>query len=350
MENSAALENSEELTPDVPEEENGVDIFGGSLEGPTNYDKRYISSIPPLEKGPIIAKLMPVIVDGKRKQYISVVEFPHCTGEGEKDKGRHACQQTFDRTLSSPEMDHYKKLKINMEALKKEKYAAKNAKNTAEEGKIENKIKKLDFEMKKFKPRFSGWFNFVEPGSDTIKSIKFPPSMINILNGAKETHFRAAIPSLQEKLVKRGYSAFLTAKANDNSLYWLKIYKTGEGIATKYFIDIDQNEVANDDGSTTTKPVKHPLGQGIEKLLMGKSKMNPSDLPDPISEVEERFNKFSHEEAERFVELGGGLNATPANFLKQENRSDSGNVSSDPESGEAATAPVQETAEVDDMF
>jgi hypothetical protein len=261
---------------------------------------------------PLIVKLLPEPTKGRA--YLPVNYYKYAVGPNAQTDSR---SRPSRQSLGLDEKDQEDKVKwegiMAMSAMKK-------ANPTTY--KNDPKFKAIQTLTKLFEAKEAGWAFVIEPEATTIKALKLNKSMINSLFGRKGEGQIKAIPSVVENLHKKGKSPYKI----DHQDCWLKIWKTGEGLATEYFIE-HHAEVATKVIEGETIEYKKPITLKVnEKFLSGQ--LDAADYPDPIKFDLKQV--FTPEETAEFIETQG--NVFPERFGKS-----SGGKNRDEQSDESRT-------------
>ena len=89
-----------------------------------------------------------------------------------------------------------------------------------------------------------------------IKALAVGPAVFNRIFGKDAKDNRPAIPSLFKEMSAKGLNPFLDKDPEVNKIGWVKLYKTGEGMATEYHIvPCSTSESKIVDGEELTKTV-----------------------------------------------------------------------------------------------
>ena len=302
------------------EENVKIDLHGHDPQNITKpgKDTRFITAFP---DGYENAKIVKFLHDPRKRQsYVPVTSFKHQIGpDPQKDIRMHPSLRSLGLAEHDPEADFYWD---NYEKLKELRNLGKGESEEA---------KKLNFLGKQFAPNDRGWFFFIEPDSETVQVIRAPKAILNRIFGKKATKYRPEVPSLLKEMSHKGLSPY-DLKSSEG---WVKLWKTGKGIATEYHMEMytleEQREI---DGQKAiiTKNFKAMPGKKIinNELMM-------SDFPNPLK-FEER-NAFTLEEAIQFANSGGTI--VPERFTKRTDETDEPGPD-----GEESSTPV---VSVDDI-
>jgi len=288
-----------------------TNLFGGN----TNYSKpnennsNFIFQIPGPDK-PLIVKFLG---DPRtRSRFVAMRYYPHSLGPLPTDKRSHPSLRALGVLKDDPEFNVYQS------CLKR----AKEETDTDIQ-------KALRAKAELFKPKEGGWIHVIEPNSSEIKCLKIGKDVINQLFGRKAYGDKVPeIKSLLASWASEGYDVYNI----ENNEGWVKIYKTGEGMSTRYVLELDQIEEMRVDEKTGKKfkmtvVCSHEVHEKIRT-----SDVSLEDFPDPIAL--ETKNAFTEEETIKFVESEGTL--VPERFFKKKS------------SGSASTSneEVQQTSDV----
>lgn len=165
--------------------------------------------------------------------------------------------------------------------------------------------------VKMYEPSKGGWLYYYEPDSPTIKALKLNPSMINTLFGRKGEGQIKDIPSIVDAIHKRGMSPYKPS----NTKCWLKIYKTGEKLATEYHVELFTTTEHDSEGNETKKNVERPVHA---KFLDAKTVLTTEDYPDTLSFDQAQL--FTDDETKEFIKTNGIV--TPERFNRKARNTD----------------------------
>ena len=255
----------------------------GDLKRP-GKDTKIVSGFPAQEK-PLIVKLLRDPRSGGT--FVQMGYYGYNVGPDPKKHSRsRPSLQSMKKLAADPEKEAFWAIHNQIKELKK----------THNENHPD--VVALEAKKKLFSARDCGWFYFIEPNSDVIKAIKFPPDAINMLFGKEATKYRPAYVSVLDTLAKQGRSPYDL----NNETGWLKLYKTGEGLATRYFVGLDaqQTEVVDANGDVSTKTAANKYAIHSRLLTEGAEL---SEYPNPI-EFEAR-SAFTLDETITYVDSNG---------------------------------------------
>jgi hypothetical protein len=249
-------------------------------------DYRFISEIPGPDN-PLIVKLLPNPYNPKTG-YIPMDYYTFKVGPNDKDYRSRPSLQSLGMIDKDPEAE------------KKFEYV-KQLSNFKKDGltKDSPKWKAVKAAMSIYEAKSMGWVHIIEPGKAEIRCLKLRTAMIQTLFGREGGGNIKPIPSLLEALGKKGKSPYGITRED----CWLKIYKTGVGIATEYHIEPCQtNEMRVLDGVEVEVKAfqSFPVAASLKN-----AKLKPSDLPNPIEF--EKKNAFTLEETQTFIESSGTI-------------------------------------------
>lgn len=258
-------------------------ISNAAEEGSSGGDTRFITKIPGPQQ-PLIVKFMPT---PDQKAFVPMNYYQYRVGPQEKDVRLRPSLTSLGVVEEDPENNKKWEYIKQMSEMKKNGVSKDSAKY------------KAVFEAKKlYEPKKQGWAYVIEPGSNQVKCLKLNTAMINILFGREGDGQKIkTIPSLLEMLKKRGKSPYDRSQED----CWLKIWKTGEGIATEYFIEPAQTvEVRIIDGAEVEmkKFESFPVAEVFKKNIV-----DVSSWPNPLK-FEEK-SAFSLEETIEFINTDG---------------------------------------------
>jgi hypothetical protein len=279
----------------------GFDCYDpNALAAPTKFANHILNKIPGAD-APLICKLVPDVLDpklatsGRLSPYYAFTEHTHIIGvnnrTGEPLYRGHTCQKTMGNKHCA-ECDAYYEI---MDKLK-----------LAGEGTPEGK--KLKALTKLFKPAEKAWVYFVTPEGNTVKSLRLPKDLINKLWGKPKTKYRDAVPSLIDAMRQDGMNPFdLNSKTG-----WIKIYKTGEGFGTNYFVEVaTREEVEMENGRAIGKRTRYVEAEVSEFIRKSYPR---SDLTD--CRKIQAASAFTPEESVAFAQTA----VTPDRILEAANQ------------------------------
>lgn len=269
-------------------------LSNASAPSKPGKDSKILSNLPGQDK-PLICKLLTDPRSGNG--YVQMAYYNYSVGPDPKKHSRsRPSLLSLKKLAADPEKEEFWRIHNEIKELKKthnENHPAVVA--------LEN-MKKL------YSARECGWFYFVEPNSDVIKCIKLGPDVINQLFGKEATKYKPAYTSLIETAAKNGKNPYDLFKNTG----WLKMYKTGEGLSTRYHVSIEstQVEAVDENGETYTKTttVSHPVHPRLTT-----EGVDLEEFPNPV-EFEAR-NAFTVDETINFIKSKGTV--IPERFLPQ---------------------------------
>ena len=178
------------------------------------------------------------------------------------------------------------------------------------------------------------WLFYVEPNSPVIRAVRVPKSVINRLWGKPASKYKPEIRSLLKEMDKKGLSPY-DLNSDEG---WIRIYKSGQGMATEYTVELAQEtkEIVHEGQTlTVTTPLKAVVHEKIKQ-----SDVTLNDFPNP-ADFEKQY-EFSVAESEAFVKSEGTV--IPEKFRKTE-VDDSNTLPG----SEGDTLPGTETRNPDDV-
>jgi hypothetical protein len=286
-----------------------LDFDPFNLDSGNKLNSKFITKIPSGVDKAIICKIIPDPTYMGGKSWVRPLrQFPYNIGPNpEKDGRTKTCLSFFEEGASSPENDKFWEVRKQLADLKKAGQG-----ESIEGKKLENLVKKLQ-------SRNGGYLLIIEPDSSTIKALKVSTSVLDILNGKDATQYKPALPSLIKTMALEGRSPFDVRK-NHPEEGWLRIYKTGEGLATRYFVEpMMTTEVVEQNGKKF-RSESYSKHQVHEKILKGQVTL--ADFPDVVAF--EKKNAWTREECEAYV--ASSCTVVPERFLrKPEGRMDETN-------------------------
>lgn len=267
-----------------------------NLETP-GKDSRFVLKIPGPEK-PLICKILPDPRYGNGKSwYRPHRQFPFMIGPNpDTDTRQKTCMSFFGG--SSPENDAYWEYKKKFAELKK----------LGKGNSIE--ATKLEALTKKFNPKDGGWLLIIEPESSVVKAVRVGISVLQFLTGKEATDTKPAIPSLIKKMAADGVSPF-DVRQSKPKRGWIKIYKTGTGLATRYFVEPVEVDVPFEQNGRKLMAKDYAELNVHEKILGNQLTM--ADLPD-VLDFEKKF-AWTPDECQTFVNSLG--TEVPERFRKK---------------------------------
>lgn len=290
-------------------------------EAPGKGRNSIITSIPTKENAIIAKFVCDPTYDNGRKVYRPVNYYSHPTGETEKDKSSHVCL-TFFGAKSSPENDAYWDYTMRLSALRK-----------AGQGNSDE-AKKLATLKKTFQPSKKGYILIVRPGSPVVEALRISSTVIDQLMGRKKDDYNEEIVSLLDTMKSKGVSPFDLR----NSKGWVKIYKTGEGIGTRYHVE--QALVEKEDETKDGRKIKYmdDFTAEVHSHILSDD-FDISEIPDV--QKFEKARAWSVQESTTFVENLGTLKGVPEWCLKSNKKAEE-----QPQGGES-TADVETAGSAD---
>lgn len=233
----------------------GLDCYSEEeLAAPAVTKKDAILKKFPGPDSPLICKLVPDLlrgrVDGKFFEYFEIQEHGHVGGvnkKGEKMIYSHPCRKSLGEK-SCPECDRYWH----------EKERLKLAGEHSAEGKAIKAVVDL------LAPRRKVWVYFVTPESDQVKAVKMSKDLMNQLWGAPANKYKGEIASLIAGMKTKGMSPYDLK----NPIGWMKIYKTGEGLGTRYFAEVAKKEEVIMENGRPAGTVNRFVSSPVSEYLM----------------------------------------------------------------------------------
>jgi len=296
-------------------------LIGGQGQDPFNVqppgrESRFVFAIPTEDKA-IVCKLL---FDPRGKQsYIPVDYYNHQIGPNkETDTRSHPSRKSLGLG-DSPENDAYWDYAKQLSVLRKE------GKGETPEAKKLEKLKDM------FYARQKGWLYFVTPGSATIYALKITKAVINSLFGKDATQYRPEVKSILKEMGSNNMSPYdISSKVG-----WLKLYKTGQKLATEYHVEVAETTIQVDHNGRKI-PAKQPFEADVHEKIKN-SDVTLDDFPDPVKfEIEQCW---SLEESQAFVDSAGTV--VPERCLKK----NQGKFDETQEAAPAAAETAQTTTE-----
>lgn len=278
-------------------------LFKGGVASEPGQEKRGILYDFPLADKPIICKLL-YNPNKPADACLSIDYFRHPVGNNESDVRFHPSLESLGQG-KSPEREHYWRLVNQLSALKKE------GQNNSEE------FKSIMEEKQRFESRRGGYLFFVEPNSADVRALKIGPMVFNRLFGKKKTEHRPEVVSIQEEMREEGLTPWLSGNLDENKTGWIRIYKTGQKLATEYHMEVcvtKEVQTVNGKKVTMTVPTEFDLHETILSWIADESKIDFSRIPNPL-DVEKK-NAWTYDESQAFVDSAGTLAGVPERFLK----------------------------------
>lgn len=268
-----------------------VDLFGTSvnLEKPedNNGDKRLVLGVPADKE--LIVKFIadPRSPGSDRRAYVPLKYYNFKVGSSDKDFRSRPSLQSLGVVDKDPETEIKWELVKMMSALTK-----------SGESKESQKYKNIAAKKKLFEPDELGWIYYIEPNSNVIKALKLKAALINQLFGKEANGDKyPAVPSLVKNMATKGMSPFDLSK----EFGWVKIYKTGKEMATRYFAEaLKEVTTVLVDGmpeEKTTYP-RLPIHEDFKTGMVALD-----SFPDPIEF--EKTQAFSVDETVEFINSDG---------------------------------------------
>jgi len=276
----------------------------GAVTASTSNRNQINFKFPTADK-PLIVKLIKDLATGKETAEFHY--YKHMVGESQKETRYHISRESLDLGRS-PEADYYAELKQEIDHLKKSGTDRDDPQLTA-----------LFKRQKEFRRKVAGYLFYVEPNSPEIKALKCPQSVFNRLFGRESYGDVAAVPSLSMEMAKKGLYPYLDRNPEVNKTGWIKIWKDGEGLGTRYHLEavsVEEN-IKLPDGSSATV-VKSPsfqVSDAITAMIKGESPLDWTVFPN-VRDFE-KTQVWTEEESEELIRHEGGLAGTPDRVLKK---------------------------------
>lgn len=228
------------------------------------------------------------------KSYIPIRYWRHRIGSGNENIRNHPCRKSLGEKVS-PELDRKDVLIKTLAAIKNEAIKSGDDDNAYRQNPAFVEAKN---ELEELKDKNGGYLLFVEPGSDQVKALKVGAMVLNRLNGREGWGNVKSVPSLLKEMQDKGKSPYLSSDQEMNKVGWVRLWKTGEKLATEYHMEVAQ-----------TSTIKEIEGEKAEMLIdekhsvhkkIANSDLTLDDIPDPIKY--ERTFMWDLKESEEFVE------------------------------------------------
>lgn len=295
---------------------------------------KYIYRIPD-EKSPLVVKF---IVDPRSgTRYVPMTYFKHKIGPNESDTRTHVSLSSINKS-KAPENEFYWENKKKLSVLKKAGQG-----DSAE-------AKKLDTLVKTFAPKQGGYIYVCQPDSPEVRVLKLNQMMINEIFGRDANAYQKEVRGIMAEGRDTGVSPFFLDRLDG----WVKIWKTGTGLATEYKVAYVTSEVEEELKSgkkikvtQMTEMSVHPkiLDTFAKKEDAVDGGLTMNDFPDVI----EREAKWAWTEAEsiRFVEGYGSIASVPDRVLprSKKDETDEPTQQADAASAQAAVTLTVEASE-----
>jgi hypothetical protein len=304
--------------------------MSNELDAFNNYDPAEIKTttrqskitfeVPGPDK-PLVFKIVPdPRFMGGKMLFRPVVLYPYSVGPTNKDKRFRTCLSFFGET--APEKEVYDTAKKNLDVLNK------SGQGNSDEA------KKLAATVALFKPTFAYYVLYIEPNSPDIKAIKLKKSAIECVTGREANQYQPALPDLRKQMAADGVLPNDLFNPKSNSKGWLKLWKEGVELATRYHI-----VPLKDKTSTVIDGKTYYMDDYIELPVherIAKKQFQIEDFPN-VLEFEEK-SRWTLNEVERFIESSG--TEVPERFYKKQ-KPDGQNAANNPE---VALANLQASA------
>ena len=278
------------------------------------FDKRLVTKLP---EGGIICKLIADPRSPARPPYVPMNYYKFKVGNTNQDWRTRPSLLSLGLAEKDPENEKKWTLINKMSKMKKEGVSK------------DNPAYKVVFEnKKKYEPEELGWLYFIEPNSNVIKCLQLKAAIINQLFGKPANGDKyPEIPSIVKALASKGMSPYDLSKEYG----WIKIYKTGTEMATRYFVELCKETVTvkGEDGIPfeTSKPAVFPIHSDFKT-----GKVTLDSFPDPVAY--EKSRAFTIEETEEFIESDGAV--FPSRYAGKKKRNNDDETPVDTETYAAA--------------
>jgi len=285
-----------------------------------SYDAYSTSDLVPMSKSSFLLKtpdelIFKLVKFSREKTYLLMDYFNHQIGNTAKDTRNHVCLASLGGE-ESPEKDKFFEAKKILKELKAS-------------GGSKAEIARYEAIATKFKPTTRAWICIVTPGNPKLQAVRVPRSVVDDIFGLDErfaSEFRPARKGALNEMLEQGRSPF-DLKSETG---WLKLVKTGSGLATRYKVVEHEHETTEVNGNkkvTYSEPAKNPVNAAVLDLTL-------DDIPN-VYEFERKF-AFTLDEARAFVNSMGS--EVPERMLKKAQGSATSSAS-EPET-DSAPAPV----------
>lgn len=231
---------------------------------------------------------------GENKFQVVIRYWPFKIGNEPGDIRYRPCNESLGKGQSK-EYEYYKGLYKKLDTLKED------GKKDSEEYKI------LEDKIKKIKPKYFYYYLYITPESPVVKALKAPISVHNQIAGRVATQFREEIPSVFDNALKKGMNISLTGDTEKNKKGWIKIWRTGEKMGTRYHVAIDSRKEVKDFDGTTAEVTVHNTHPSPDINAISKG-----EWPD-IYTHEERF-AWTQEECQEWID--SDFTKTPERVLQ----------------------------------
>jgi len=232
---------------------------------------------------------------GENRFHIAVRYWPFKIGNDASDIRYRPCNESLGKGQSK-EYEFYKGLYKQLDELRDQ------GKQDSEDAKI------IEAKIKRMKPKYHYYYLYITPDNPMVKALKAPVSVHNQIAGRSGNQYREEIPSVFQQAIKNGMNIALTKDPEKNKTGWLKIWKTGQKMATRYHAAIDSSKETRDYGGTKAEVTvinEHNV-PNIESIAKGK-------WPD-IFEYEEKF-AWTEEECQAWID--SDFTKTPDRVMRE---------------------------------
>jgi hypothetical protein len=238
-----------------------------------------------------------LINDGTRRPYIPAPYHEFMVGDDPaKDTRMHFCLKMKDGSDCPRCEEFWSKMK-----------SRKALRDAGKEGSPE--YKKDDTLVKANKVGKGGLFLFVEKGSNNVKILFVKESMLNVLFGTKEDKYRnqVATEGILQKMKAEGLNPYNIIDPKG----WLKLYKTGSGLGTQFFAEVEQETVEAEINGKVRK-VKQEVERKVPDSLIENIKKG--NIPNILEVVSGEHEMWTIEECKDFVRDM----TVPSRFMKKQ--------------------------------
>lgn len=318
----------------------------------TGFKSQIVKKYPESEKDALVVKFL--LNNNPNRKPMSATEcepmkwWPCRMNPDDPKSTQYRPDREFLGLGRSPEADHFDAIMQDLIEARSKVKALKSVNGKASEiKKAEALVKVAEAKKDMYKPRYGGYIFFTEPNSDTIKALKFSTALKNRIWGRKGNDYIKPVASIVDELSKKGRACFVNGEdAELNKTGWVKIWKTGVGLATEYHIEEDnilvKEKTASGKDIEYLDPKEHDIGKKIKAYIAGEP-IPENAVPD-VFEQEEK-NAWSEEESESYLETGVIPERVMKEYKAMLERFNNGGGNSD---AEVSAAPPAETAATTD--
>ena len=225
-----------------------------------------------------------IIPDGTKRPFIPAPYHEFMIGnDPQKDVRSHFCRKMLGEECPQDE-EFWKQMKIR-----------KALKDQGKEGSAE--YKKADAIIKANKIGTGGLLLFVEKGSPTVKILFLKEKMLGVLFGVKEDTYRKkpAVEGLLQRMKAEGMNPYNLKDPKG----WLKIWKTGTGLDTQFYAEVESETVEAEINGKIRK-VKQEVERPVSEALIANLKAGK--FPNIIEVISDEHEMWTNEECAQYVQ------------------------------------------------